>query len=82
MQGVLGSIPKQGDYRNEELRADDIHFLIAIGDVHDARVVQVAVRLQQGDHDGILTVLSPPVLAARPRIVALLKVGIGEGRGP
>ena len=63
--------PQQGDDGNEELRADDIHFGVAVADIGDA-AIQLAVRLQQGNQDGIFAALFLTVLIQFPEEILVL----------
>ncbi len=55
LHGVHRGVAEEGDHRNEELRADDIHLGIAVRDIDDAGVVKLAFRFEQGDEDGVFT---------------------------
>ena len=58
---LLGRIHQEGDDSLEELGTDDVHLRVAMGDIHDAAIVQVAIHLQEGDQNGILASLSVAV---------------------
>ena len=55
--GVARRVAQDGDDRDEELRPDDVHLGIAVRDVDDARVVQLAVGLEQADQHRVLALL-------------------------
>ena len=78
LQAVKRRVAQQRDHGNEELRADDVHLGIAVGHVHDAAVVQLAVALQQGDQHGVLAALLPAVLVQLPEEVLVLVLGGGR----
>lgn len=55
--GIEGGVAKKGDDRNEKLGADDVHLGVAVRNVDDARVVEVAVGLEERNEDGVFTML-------------------------
>ena len=75
---VHGGVAQQRDHGNEELRADHVHLLVAIAHVHDARVVQLALRLEQGDQHRVLAAL---LLAVRIELLEEVLVLVLGSRG-
>ena len=71
----FGSLHKQGDERDEELWADDVHLRIAMRDIDNARVVQLAVRFEQRYEHGKLTVLGPTVVVELLEEIFILVLG-------
>ena len=74
---VHGGVAKQGDHGNKKLGPDDVHLFISIRNVHDAGVVQFAVRFQQRDQHGVFAVLFPPVPVQLPEEVFVLVLAGG-----
>ncbi len=56
MKGVQGGVPQEGDHRDKELRADDIHFIELVRDVDDAGIIVFAVGFEHSDEDGIFAI--------------------------
>ena len=75
---VHGSVAQQRDHGNEELRANHVHLLVAIAHGHDARVVQLALRLKQSDQHRVLAAL---LLAVRIELLEEVLVLVLGGRG-
>ena len=46
VQTLLVRLAKKRNNRHKELRTNDVHLLIPVAHIHDAAVVELAVRLQ------------------------------------
>ena len=76
VHGVSARVAQKRDERQEELRADDVHLGVQVRDVHDARVVELALGLQRGDEHGVLAALVAAVLVELLEVV-LVPLAVG-----
>ena len=70
-----GRVAQQGDHGDEELRTDDVHLGVAVAHVHDALVVELALRLEQRDQHRILAALGGAVVVELLEEVLVLVLG-------
>ena len=62
LDAVERGVAQDRDHGNEELRTNDVHLVEGVAHVHDARVVELAFRLEHGDEHRVLAVLVVAVL--------------------
>ena len=76
-QRAHGSIAQQGDDGNEELRANHVHLLVAIAHVHDSRVIELALGLEQRTEHRILAAFLAAIVVELLKEVLILVFGRG-----
>ena len=77
LQAVLRGVGKQRDQRQEELRPDHVHFRVAIRQIHDTLVIELAVRLQQRDQHRVFAAFLRSVLVELFQKVLVFMLGRG-----
>ena len=75
VDGLLGGVHQKGDDGFEELGADDVHLRVAMGDIHNTTVVQLAFRFQEGHQHCVFATLSVAVRIELPEEVLVLVLG-------
>ena len=76
-QRAHSGVAQQRDHRDEELRADHIHLLVAIAHVHDAGVIELALGLEQGAEHRILAAFLAAIVVEFLKEVLVLVLGRG-----
>ena len=76
-QRAHSGVAQQRDHRDEELRADHVHLLVAIAHVHDAGVIELALGLEQGAEHRVLAAFLAAIVVELLKEVLVLVLGRG-----
>ena len=72
-----GGVAKKRDHGNKELRANHVHLFIAVTHVDDARVIELALGLQQGAEHRILAAFLATIMIELLKEILVFMLGRG-----